>query len=122
MTDILKLDWQEIKKLSLDEAKEMQLVARDILLATDVGDEIGLIHSLLGKLNNHIKLINKANHASKKSLASRLKEQKQARNAMKIEMEKIKSERAAMIEEINYLKSKISRLEKQNTFNSRFKR
>jgi chromosome segregation ATPase len=127
MSDILKMDWPKIRRLTLDESHDVRMAAKDIILSSQsriensAGDckavkaakaDIHKSQQLLGKLNHHIKTINKADNQCKLSLRARLKEQKEARNAMSIEMAEIKKDRSNMINEINQLKDKIKELEK----------
>lgn len=137
MTNILQMDWPKIRKLSLDEAQDMRMTAKDMVLAyqskCEIDDAMGIdcrrlkakvyyTQQLLGKLNHHIKTINKADNECKLSLRARLKEQKEIRNAMNIEMANIKKDRLSMISEINQLKAKIKELEKQVIFSSKYRK
>ena len=98
MTDILQMDWSKIRKLSLDEAHVVRVKAKGILFSYESKNEIYLAQQLLGKLNHHIKTINKADNECKLSLRKQLKEEKAIKQGM--------------VAEIKQLKAKIAELEK----------
>lgn len=114
MTNILQMDWPEIRKLSLDEAQDMRMTAKDMVLSyqskCEIDDVMGVdcrrlkakiyyTQQLLGKLNHHIKTINKSNIECQLSLRKKLKEEKAIKHRL--------------IAEIKALKSRISELEKK---------
>lgn len=135
--DILIMNWEEIEELPLEKALEIQSISRDAILSyqskcdsTDlsVADyralklRVSSIQNLLTKVNRHIKQARRHDHACRKSLMARLKEQKEARGFMNTEISKLKSERSGMICEIKALKLKIENLEKQNVFSLKFRK
>lgn len=105
MTNILQMDWPKVRKLSLDEAQDMRMTAKDMVLAyqskCEIDDAMGIdcrrlkakvyyTQQLLGKLNHHIKTINKADNECKDSLRKQLKEEKAIKQGMVAEIKQLK--------------------------------
>lgn len=103
--NILQLDWPEIRKLSLSDAHEIREQAKEMAISLqekcELDDVLGIdcrrmkskkhhTQNLLGKINSHIKSLNKAETFTSHKLRKILKEERQAKDLLIAEIKELK--------------------------------